>query len=74
MYPTRTVIRLLRDANPGVELTEDRIRHLLRREEIPTPSTFSGRLAWTDVDVQRLADALGIAAPARSPAAVGGAA
>lgn len=73
MLSTRSVLRLLRDANPGVELTEDRIRHLLRREVIPAPSSFSGRLAWTDVDVQRLAAALGITAPARSPAVVGGA-
>lgn len=71
MYPTRTVIRLLRDANPGVELTEDRIRHLLRREEIPTPSTFSGRLAWTDEDVRRLAVALNVAAPTASVVAGG---
>lgn len=63
MLSTRAVLALLRDANPGVPLTEDRVRHALRRGEFPTPATFSGRLAWAPEDVRRLAAALGVAAP-----------
>ena len=71
MYSTRTVLRSLRDANPGVDLTEDRVRHLLRRGDIPTPSTFAGRLVWADDDVRRLAEALGVSCPAVEATIVG---
>ncbi len=74
MYSTRTVLRLLRDANPGVDLTEDRVRHMLRRGEIPPPSTFAGRLVWAESDVRCLAEALGVVVPADLTAAIGGAA
>ncbi len=63
MQSTREVIALLSDANPCVQVTEDRIRHALRRGDIQPPSTFAGRLAWTPEDILALAKALGLKAP-----------
>ena len=60
MRSTREVIVFLSDANPGVNVTEDRIRHALRRGDIPPPSTFAGRLAWTSEDILARAKALGL--------------
>jgi len=66
MLSTRDVLNLLRDANPGVEITEDRVRHVIRRGEIDAPSSFAGRLVWAKEDVEALAAALRLACPADS--------
>jgi len=63
MHSTREVIGLLREANPDVLITEERIRRALRTGKIPGPSSFAGRLAWTDADVEELAASLGLRSP-----------
>lgn len=64
MFSTADSIRLLRAANPGKRVTEDKVRHVLRRGCGPTPKSFSGRLVWSREDVGTLALALGLLAPA----------
>jgi hypothetical protein len=63
MFSTREILNLLRDANPGVAITEDRVRHAIRRGEVPTPPSFAGRLLWSYADLALLAAALGLSAP-----------
>lgn len=65
MYSTREVLILLREANPGELITEDRIRRAFRRGDASAPSTFAGRFAWTENDVVALARALSLAMPPR---------
>lgn len=58
MFSTRKVRIVLRESNPDKEVTEDQIRHVLRRGAITPPQTFAGRLAWTTEDVAALAEQL----------------
>ena len=63
MYSTRDVLDALRRANPASPITEDRIRHALRRGDLTWPSTCGGRLIWSWSDIESLADALGLRRP-----------
>jgi hypothetical protein len=63
MFTTQQVLALLRFANPTVALTEDRVRHAVRRQLVEPPDTFGGRWAWRWSDVQALAAALDLNAP-----------
>lgn len=60
MLSTRQVLKLLRDRNPDKVITEERIRRALRKEKLPPPVQFAGRLAWSKADVVRLAKVLGL--------------
>ena len=64
MFTTRKVLALLRKANPGSVVTEDRVRHALRRGVLALPHQFAGRLAWTTAEVEALARGLGLNPPA----------
>ncbi len=66
MKSTREVLALLSSASQGVQITEDRVRHALRRGDLEPPSTFAGRLAWSWPDILALASALGVNAPHRA--------
>jgi hypothetical protein len=63
MFTTRDVRSFLKRSNPGIAVTEDRIRHALRRGNV-APGSFAGRLAWSRADVVALAAALNLAPPA----------
>lgn len=63
MHSTREVLDRIRAANPGRSVTEDRIRHALRRGLVSWPRVFSGRLLWTEADVDGLCEALGFERP-----------
>jgi len=63
MRTTREVIAALRDANPNAAVTEEGIRHALRRGDVPRPTSFAGRLAWTNDEIHQLAQVLGLRAP-----------
>jgi hypothetical protein len=63
MFTTRSVLALLRSANPTVALTEDRVRHAVRRQLLEPPDTFGGRWAWRWRDVLALASALELNVP-----------
>ena len=67
MLTTTEVLRSLRAANPGTVITEDRIRHALRRGDLPSPESFAGRLAWSDQDIAALAQALKVEQPSVFP-------
>lgn len=61
MLSTQELLATLKRENPGSSITEDRIRHILRRGDIARPRVFAGRLLWTADDIQRLVDLLGLA-------------
>ena len=63
MYSTREVLQLLRGSNPAATITEERVRRALRREDLPGPGLFAGRLAWRPDDVLRLARSLDLTPP-----------
>lgn len=63
MYSTRDVLDALRRANPASPITEDRVRHALRRGDLDWPSTCGGRLIWSSTDIQNLAAALDLRGP-----------
>jgi hypothetical protein len=63
MFTTRQVLALLSSANPSVLLTEDRIRHAVRRHALDAPDTFGGRWAWRWRDVVALAAVLELKVP-----------
>src|SRR5262245_12159119 len=63
MLSTKQVILALRGANPDASITEDRIRHVLRRGAIEPPPQFAGRYQWTPDAVRALANELGLVAP-----------
>jgi hypothetical protein len=63
MHSTRDVIAALKSENPGKQVTEEHIRHALRKGDVPKPMSFAGRLAWTDSEVQQLARCLGLRVP-----------
>lgn len=63
MQSTQQVLRALRHANPGVRLTEHRIRAAIRRGDVPTPPTFAGSYTWSGASVAELAAALGLRTP-----------
>ncbi len=63
LMTTSEVLALLRRANPGTLITEDRVRHLIRRGVLNPPSLFGGRYAWTDAELTALAKALGYNSP-----------
>lgn len=64
MLSTQEVVDALRRVNPGGVITEDRIRHAIRRRLV-TPRSFAGRLAWSTADVAALAVALDLVPPPR---------
>ena len=63
MLTTRAVVAALLSANPGAPVTEDRVRHALRRGAVAPPSQFAGRYQWTPESVRALAKALGLSTP-----------
>lgn len=63
MLTTQQVIDAIRTSNPRFEISEDRIRHAIRRGDVPRPSVFAGRFIWMPRDVASLARALGLNAP-----------
>jgi hypothetical protein len=73
MLTTGEVLDLLRKANPSANITEDKLRHAMRRPGAPAPSTFGGRLAWTEDDIVQVATAMKLTPPAFPPAAKAGA-
>ncbi len=72
MFTTRQVLTALRHANPGTVVSEDLIRHAIRRGIVTPPHTFGGRFAWTDTDVATLAAALDLRSPGLRDAAARG--
>ena len=58
MRTTRQVLASLAEANPGKPVTEDKLRSVLRRGEMPPPTLFAGRYLWTTDDLARLAACL----------------
>jgi hypothetical protein len=64
MFTTREVIELVRKANPEVHITEDRVRHAIRRTAVKAPARFGGRYAWSRQDIRRLTRCLGLTMPA----------
>lgn len=64
---TREVVQILRERHPAAGITEDRIRHAIRRGDV-TPETWGGRLAWSVSDVDRLEAALVSSAPSEAQA------
>ncbi|MCB9833795.1 MAG: hypothetical protein H6807_15140 [Planctomycetes bacterium] len=71
MYSTPDVILALRAANPGHDVTEDRLRGLIRRRQLSPPSTFAGRYAWTVAEIRLAAELLGLAVPTDAELGVG---
>ena len=63
MFSTRQVLALLREANPGRNLTEDGIRNAIRRGRIREPDRFAGRLIWSRHDIEELAAVLRLKTP-----------
>lgn len=63
MFTTNEVLELLAKANPTHAVTEDRLRHALRRAGRPRPSTFAGRLVWTAGEVTAIARAMKLTPP-----------
>lgn len=63
MFSTRSVLDLLRAANPTSKVTEDLIRSAIRRGVVPSPTIFAGRFVWSPSEAARLALALGFAVP-----------
>jgi len=63
MYSTRQVLRALRQVNPGALVTEDRLRHALRRDRVPAPPKVAGRYVWSADDVERLCDSWRLTIP-----------
>jgi len=63
MFNTQEVVRLLQAANPGDQVSEDRVRHAIRRGLVG-PKVFASRLAWSAHDVLKLAQALNLIPPA----------
>jgi hypothetical protein len=63
MRSTKIVVDVLRRANPGATVNEDRVRNAIRRE-IVAPRSFAGRLAWSAEDIRTLARALNLNEPA----------
>lgn len=62
MFATKAAIEALRKSNPLVTISEDRVRHVIRRGLV-APRSFAGRLAWSATDVAALAAALGLVPP-----------
>ena len=62
MYSTQTVLRRLQAANPDAAVSEDKIRHAIRRG-IVGPKAFACRLVWTREDIEKLVTALDLAPP-----------
>jgi hypothetical protein len=62
MYSTQIVLRQLQAANPDAAVTEDKIRHAIRRGLVG-PKAFACRLAWTSEDVKKLVSALDLVPP-----------
>ena len=63
MFSTRSVLELLRRANPGRAVTEDLLRSAVRRDRFAPPPRLSGRFIWSLADIRRLAEALGLTGP-----------
>ena len=63
MLGTSDVVRVLVRANPESNLTEDRVRWVLRRGRIPPLSRVAGRFVWSPTDIAALAAALGLVIP-----------
>lgn len=55
MITTRQLLALLRQANPHERITEHRLRSALRWGDVPQPTSFAGRYAWTLEQVRALA-------------------
>ncbi len=65
MLTTRGILVALGLANPDADVTEDRLRSLIRRGVIPTPQIVAGRYIWRPEEVVEAAEALGLRAPSR---------
>ena len=63
MLSTRELLEILREANPGADLTENDIRSALRWGKVPAPALFAGRLAWSIEEARRLAQCLKVSLP-----------
>lgn len=63
MIATRELIEILRRANPGVLVDEQRVRAALRWGGVPAPRLFAGRMAWTEENARALAEHLGLELP-----------
>jgi hypothetical protein len=61
---TGALVRELQDLNPTANVTEPRVRHVLRCGYCPAPPVVGGRYLWTAEHVRRLAEALGVHPPA----------
>ena len=63
MYGTVSAIAAIARANPGTVVSEDRVRHVLRKGHIPAVRRFAGRLVWSTSDIELLAQHLGLKSP-----------
>ncbi len=64
MFTTPEAVRLLKAANPSRPVSEDRVRHALRSGTATAPPRVGRALVWRAEDLVRLAEALGLRAPA----------
>ena len=63
MYSTREIIKAFKEVNPEKTITEDLIRHVIRRGSMQAPALFAGRYVWTNAVVEELARHLGLKSP-----------
>jgi len=70
LFSTRQVLEALRSANPGVSITEDRIRQTIRRGDIPRPGQLAHNYVWTAANIAALSAELGLESPFASEEAI----
>ena len=63
MQSTLDVVRALARANPAANLSEDRVRRVLRKGLIQPSCRVGGRFVWSSEDVAALARHLNLQVP-----------
>lgn len=71
MFGTRQLLELAGIKTGGRLVTEDRLRHALRRGLVRRPAQIGGRFVWSPEDVEVVASVLGAAPTAALVAARG---
>lgn len=65
---TPQLLAALRSANPAENVTEDRLRHAIRRGVLRRPQTIGRQFVWGPDDVQAVAEVLNLDLPADAQA------
>ena len=60
---TTDVLRLLQRENPNAQLTEGKIRFVIRKGILRPSLTLGGAYVWNDAEINALAKALGVPSP-----------